>query len=288
MIGFPVQKDVSLAELTRLTIAIEKCGFKIAEPHGAAVIQKFGAVLERLTAVERDLVITLVEDFLYCPFFDYIPLLTQALRGLPASLTKGKSSLILLPLAETGKNGKPKSSSALLYPAEHLVLPYLAPFSTFSVKGFEKMELLATEASTRKNTLLIFVDDFIGSGGTAVTAIKRYRKNFAASTDSAAIVAIVAQRQGLMRIAGEGIPVSVAIQRSKGISESARLPNRASALAMMDDLEKRLGVAKDYLRGYEACEALVTMVRTPNNTFPVFWHPTTAAGIKWPAPFRRF
>ncbi len=39
----------------------------------------------------------------------------------------------------------------------------------------------------------------------------------------------------------------------------------------MEEIEDKMSVKRNYRLGYGQSEALVTMCRTPNNTFPVFW-----------------
>lgn len=285
---FTLQTDVVAAELIRLRNALVKCKFNIDDSRGRYVFERFGEVLARLNKNERGLVLTLLEDFLHCSFFDLMPLLAKALEAIPVEVTSGIGRVILLPLAETRKNGKPKSPSAILYPAKNVLFPYMTAFSGKMVSAYEKMELLTAEADDRSNSLIILLDDFIGSGETGVRAIRRYRKYFTKPTDRIVIAAVVAQQQGIDLIAAEQAKAYVAIVRTKGISDSVIISDREAALAIMDSLEKRLGVETDYLRGFGQCEALVTMMRTPNNTFPIFWHPTTVSGEHWPAPFRRF
>jgi hypothetical protein len=285
---FEIQQDILPAEILRLHRALAKCKFDITEPKGAFVFEKFGELLSRLSPDERSLILTLLEDFLHCSFFDLLPLLTNALDSIPASMTTGVSRVILLPLAETRKNGKPKSPSALLYPAENVLLPYMTRFAGIPISGYEKMELLATEAKFRSDSLIILLDDFIGSGETAVKTVERFRTTVANPSDRLAVCAVAAQQQGLDLIAAQSVDAYVAIVRSKGISDSLTISNKTAALLVMDNLERRLGVHPDYRRGYRQCEALIAMMRTPNNTFPIFWHPTTQSGDPWPAPFRRF
>lgn len=45
---------------------------------------------------------------------------------------------------------------------------------------------------------------------------------------------------------------------------------------------------QDYSFGYKESEALVTMTRTPNNTFPLYWFEAKLdKNNKWQAPFPR-
>jgi hypothetical protein len=73
----------------------------------------------------------------------------------------------------------------------------------------------------------------------------------------------------------------------KGISESTAIENKVAALKIVDRIEKRLRITEKFFRGYGQSEALVKMIRTPNNTFPLYWCDKTKKGDKWPAPFPR-
>lgn len=286
--GFQPRTALSPAELVRLSTALAKCYFDITKPDGRRVFDSFCQLLIRLSENERDLVLTLLEDFLHCTYFDTLPRVAEALDAIPVALTSQVEHVILLPLAETRHDGKPKSPSALLYPTENLLLPDVQSFSGKSSSVYERMVLLKTKAARRPRSLIILLDDFVGSGESAVKAIKRYRADFQKPSDRLVVVAAAAQQQGIDLIANEKVGTYAAIVRTKGISESEVITDRPAALAIMDNLEMRLGVHPDYLRGYRQCEALVKMTRTPNNTLPIFWHPTTATGDEWPAPFRRF
>lgn len=253
----------------------------------SSVVESFGQLLIRLPDDSRELVFVLLESFLYCDFFGTFPLVSNALESIPAELVSNVSEVFLLPLAETGANGKAKSPSALLYPAAYDLIPYITTFAGKKPIPYERMELLEAQQPNRSQSLIIFLDDFVGTGKTALRTINRFKKNFAKPSDRFVVVAAVAQEQGIDKLTSQNIAIYTGVARQKGISESTSIANRAAALAIMDGLESRLGVSNGYRRGYGECEALVALMRTPNNTFPIFWWPTTASGDTWPAPFNR-
>jgi len=285
--AFEKQSDLTTLEVARLGSALSACGFADVHGEGAFVFQRFGVLLTLLSSAERDLVLTLLEDFLNCGLFQVFPLVTQAIEQIPPPVVDAVDNVVFLPLAETKKNGKPKSSSTFLYMLEHHVAPFLELFSGKHIASYERMDSLAAEAPGRGPSLIIMVDDFVGSGESATKTIGRFRAKVAKPTDSVVVVAAVAQQQGINLIRAETVEVYAAVHRVKGISDSAKLADQAHALTIMDSLEERLGIHGDYRRGFRQCESLVKMIRTPNNTFPVFWHPRTSTGEEWPAPFRR-
>lgn len=287
---FPFRSALTPQEIIRLEVALKNLDFDIrsAEGEGPFVLNKLAEMLTLLTLQERGLILTLLEDFLHCSYVRQMPLITSALKLIPATRIQGFNQAILLPLAETGSDGKSKSSAGLPYIAEYHLLPFVPAFAGVNVVHYDKMESLNTHQQGRSTSLILLFDDFVGGGGTAVKSIQRYRNLYKKPGDRLAVVVAAAQQQGINRITRENVDTFAAVVRTKGISESSVISNRAAALALMDSIEARLGVVRKYKRGFARCEALVKMIRAPNNTFPIFWEPTTRSGELWPAPFGRY
>ena len=55
----------------------------------------------------------------------------------------------------------------------------------------------------------------------------------------------------------------------------------------MSSIETSIGVTEDYRLGYASSEALVSMIRTPNNTFPIYWFRNKKEKLNLHAPFPR-
>ena len=55
----------------------------------------------------------------------------------------------------------------------------------------------------------------------------------------------------------------------------------------MLEIEKMIPGGSHYTLGYNQSEALITMVRTPDNTFPIFWKTYKKGSQKFDAPFSR-
>ena len=72
--------------------------------------------------------------------------------------------------------------------------------------------------------------------------------------------------------------------RGKGISDKYTLTQKTRALSLMESIEDWLNVADDYRFGFGRSEALVSMLRTPNNTFPVYWLDKKSLDYKSPFP----
>lgn len=58
-------------------------------------------------------------------------------------------------------------------------------------------------------------------------------------------------------------------------------------IVQMKNVGKRIKAKKELYLGYKESEGLVSMIKTPNNTFPFYWHEGKRDGKLCVAPFAR-
>ena len=124
---------------------------------------------------------------------------------------------------------------------------------------------------------------FIGTGETAVKGINDILSKVA-DRNRIYVIALVAQNVGIEAIESLGIRIYADVIRFKGISDYYKDEELIEKINLMEAIERKLAIKRKYRFGYGASEALVTMKRTPNNTFPVFWEENDRANK---APFPR-
>ena len=118
------------------------------------------------------------------------------------------------------------------------------------------------------NFIVCLIDDFIGTGETAFSATQFFMdKNIL--NNNIAIVSLVAMKVGYNYLKTEGLEVFYSILKEKGISDSYR--NVEKETLIMQRIEQKIGVKPSFKFGYGQSEALVRMIHTPNNTFPIYW-----------------
>lgn len=246
--------------------------------------QDFSKLLEFMSEEEQLLVLDLSLDFKYLPFSQYGPLLSKVISQVAADYISQFTNIIIVPLQNSTDKQYVKSDSALLYPCKHA---FKRKYQTTTVEAYTSLSYLIDTKLTRTNSLIIYVDDFVGTGDTAISSLNFYFTNCSAKDDDVIILTLAAQQSGLNTIKDYGIAVYNAITVRRGISDSDLICNKPKALELVDGIEKRLKVQKQFRRGYKASEALVSLLRTPNNTFPLFWLKAKMGQDRWPAPFYR-
>lgn len=259
-----------------------------SEAGDEACFERFCDMLSRLPSEQRDLVLRLTSDFLCCPMGSYSRMLTEVLHAIPADAFKESKRILLVPLLAPKDFGRTKSGQTVVYTAHALATSVPAFSRKPIVPVNDPRELAANHShSKRCKSAIIMCDDFIGTGNTAKEALDYYVRKLRKEDDSLAVVCLVVQKPGLAVARGVA-PVYYHTLRHKGISESTILTDHDQAKRTMLEIEKRLSIKPDLSLGYGQSEALVSMIRTPNNTLPVFWATQEVSGQLWPSPFPRY
>ena len=124
----------------------------------------------------------------------------------------------------------------------------------------------------KPNQAVILLDDYIGSGETAISAIEWFMKCHNVPSKQIVIISIAAQEIGIQQVQDKmGVAVFSSLHFKRGISDYYVGEQLDTYTRIMTRIENKLNVADKDRFGYNQSEALISLIRTPNNTFPVFW-----------------
>ena len=199
------RKVLSDKYVTKLYTIFKQKKWKIQEDGDYSVFDRFCSRLAELeNDEERDLIIELTNEFLWIQSSMYEEYLLKALKKLFKSKEwepeKGKN-IYICPLLAARDFGKLKSSTYMLYLCQSILMRTYSEFQEKQVHICETPEILKEHAD--KIGALILIDDFIGSGETALECLEYL--NFV--NVKTYIVALVAQEEGINNISSEGISV---------------------------------------------------------------------------------
>lgn len=286
-----MNKDLRLSANTFLDlVAVFKAnGWEI--PDGPSGMEsRFNRFCERLSMLdikEQQLVINLTKRFTDISGSEYLHLILQLLNRICSEdndLFRKTKKLFILPLIAPDDFHKTKSSRVVWYYFREEKVKF-NPLFIGKQLVYCDIDKASWVCNLKDDEIIILVDDYIGSGETAVGAIKWIVEAFKANPKQIVILSIATQEQGVQHILNEtGVTVYSQCQFTKGISDFYSGTEREDCLATMEEIENKLKVAPQDRLGYNQSEALISLIRTPNNTFPVFWK---AKGTEQLAPFPR-
>jgi hypothetical protein len=141
----------------------------------ADILPNFVAIIGELTDDEADLLLTLTEDYLYVDANEIDRIFREIYLGIGIDLIASYEQIYFLPLrAPSINSSKTKSHSSVHYPAFHRLQLLCREKGAVKIASYDSMASLGNELSCRKECLIIFVDDFIGTGESAMKALEIY------------------------------------------------------------------------------------------------------------------
>lgn len=260
---------LSLAQLEKLKALFEQKQWPIIEDEGLSVFERFYRTLLMLDEKEQTFLINLTYRFDHIPLSEYMNYMKEPLRKLREDCDGDKLCFVTCTPKENA--GSVKSSSSVLYQIKGTTMKqHVNLGSKLVVENIQKLP----DYKITDKTKIVLVDDFIGTGDTALGAVDYVHELVPSLKDNSRIIvfSIVALREGLERLDKIGVKTYFAVERKKAISEEMKEADRDTAIAIMQSIEGKLKKLKDdYKFGYKGSEALVSMERCPNNSFPIYW-----------------
>jgi hypothetical protein len=254
-------------------------------------------VFSHLMQQEQEMLLEITENYLRFDFSRYLPSLKRVLTNLNFDRFNNSRQIYVLPLLPKGdflKGTKSGFWMARLF--EYNEIKRLGVFNDKRIVVLHKPEQteddntgLPRNFNRRPEACLLLVDDFVGSGETAEGALNYIVDELKIDPEKIIIISLIIQAEGYQRIIERhGVPIAYYEIRNKGISDNFESPKREQFLTLMDDIETMLSVRPENRLGYNQSEALVSLIKTPNNTFPVYWKKTKlSSGAKFTGPFSR-
>ncbi len=278
-----MSKKVELSTLMKFfSIFVEKRW--VAIDGYADVLNRFGELVDALKEEEIELIIDLTEKYYWMTYNDYHTSLRSLLIQLLAGNLSKKKKLYVFPIIKPTDEKKTKSGHAVMYMLDAI---------KSSITGFNNIEFVLLQEFEQLNSInlsgqdfLILVDDYVGTGKTLNSTLVEANKNTSINNNFA-ILTIAIQVDAKSLLDSKKINNYSKLILHKGISGHYNSPELEERLAIMKRIENRIPKVTKFRYGFEKSEALITLIRTPNNTFPIFWKGINYKGVEIEAPFQR-
>lgn len=258
-------------QYAKLKTLFEQQHWDINEELEISYFERYVRTLSSLQEDQQDFLIGLTGRFLHLPQTQYLKHLVGLVKKLRAD--HPDENLIFACSLPKEDVGKPKSSTTVLYQFKGSTIHTQVDLGKYYI--VEKFTSEFVQATNLRKSHFVLVDDFIGTGETALGAIDYIHELFPALTDNSkiSILSIVAMHQGKQAIENTGTTVYASIICNRGIADNYTGAALTDAKNIMTAIEQTLkGLKPQFHFGYGHSEALVCMERCPNNTFPIYWY----------------
>ena len=166
----------------------------------------------------------------------------------------------------------------------------LVEYDDVDYKQLNKFNSFKREVfSLESNEIIVLVDDYVGTGSTLSETIEEIKKqNNEITNENFVVLSIAMQNETYKNLKKIGIKCCVSNIIKKGITEYYTGEQLIEKINVMNKIENYIPKIKGYRMGYKKSESLITLIKTPNNTFPIFWKNFTKRNVEFKAPFSRF
>jgi len=251
------------------------------------VLNNFGELIEGFNDEQVQLMLELTERYTWVTYNDYHTQLRKQLRKLYEKSLSKKNKVYIFPIIKPKDEENIKSGHAVLYMIDSVKLD-LKEFKDIEFVVLHRFIDLEPRNLTITDTdFLILVDDYIGTGNTLTSTIEELNKNQSVKNNYA-VLSVAIQEDAIDYLKGNKIEHYYGYSMNKGISNNYVTPILEQKIKTMQDIENKIPNIHEYRFGYQKSEALITLMKTPNNTFPVFWMECYGKRGKLNAPFARY
>ncbi len=231
---------------------------------------------------QQSLCIELANRFVRIHFTEYESYFLKAFATINKKIIQNKR-ICILPLKFENENSIKSGSFIWKYFKDQI------DFSDHPVLSnaifYENIDSIINLKNTNNSYYFLFIDDYLGSGTTALDSLKKLFNSEIVNNTEVGIITFASQIEGAILVETTlNIHVFSGIYLNKGISDNYYGQELLDKTNIMKSMEKKLAISKHNF-GYNNSESLITLgKKSPNNTFPVFWHETKTRI----APFPRY
>lgn len=234
---------------------------------------------------EYDLFLELLRNFHWVSLNDYYNNCRELLINLLNDLSYRNQNIYVFPIIKKRHQHKVKSGSLISYLLKSLVstIPNSEKIRFEDINTFEDL----AKTRFKKSDTFILVDDFIGSGETLNECIKEINSINQSFIDNLKILTLAIKKETLDKIQKK-YKIYYTFEILKGISDfniGEEIENKKNIMKKIED--RIFFNIKEYSLGFQESESLITLLRTPDNTFPIFWN-KYKKNINLTPPFPRY
>lgn len=251
------------------------------------IYENFCQLLGNLDFEQQQLILELVDRYTWITLNEYQARLINILNSIPKEKIDPLKKIILFPIMKPEDEAKTKSGHTVLY-MTYAFIPHLTNYKHIDFVKIESYEKIISEKfRLNSNSHIFLLDDYLGSGETIEATINKILENKSISTDQISVISIITERASVCFLEENNISCYTDMITLRGISDFYKSPDLEEKIKIMVEIEKLIP-GNNFRFGHNESEGLITLLKTPDNTFPIFWMKHRKDSIKYNAPFERY
>lgn len=237
---------------------------------------------EQLTDDSREMMIYLFQKYIILHQNNYTNLLLDSLDLIDPVSYQNYTKYYILPIKQEKDLGS-KSGTNISYLFKTDDIHYHPIFENKNICEIT-IESIPKNLNTSSIKKLFLVDDYIGSGESSIELLNSINSKNNINPQKISFIFLDGMQEGINKLKNLGYEVYCNISQNKGISDIQDNVLKTRYVSLMTIIENNFDFPQENRFGYNRSEALISLERTPNNTFPVFWDYERNPN----APFRRY
>lgn len=261
---------LSASELIALNGIFGTNGWPRTHPVHGEVYESLCAALDAVEPKDRALLVSFTSKFGWYDLDKYMHLASLLVQEIAPLIPNTTKRVISVGMVKPSDFGKQKSAPVACYVLRPL-LERMVKSLGMNFDGYDRPDSVPDSVFDEKGVAVVMVDDYVGSGTTAEKAARFIKENRVKNTESLIAASLVGHKKLSSKKKSYVDHWVSAVCRQREIREGLPVEEHSRAYEIMDTVGKALGVPKNLRLGFGSVEALVCMVRCPNNTFPFYW-----------------
>lgn len=271
--------------ITQVNELFESKKWDISDEHKHSLYNRFINTLVMFeNNDQRKLFLRLSQNFKYIDFNEYknklVCLLEKAITEIydTFKLNHSQRKIYIMPLKTNEDRDEIKSSDCISYLCKGTNIFYSDILYSKKFEILGSIEMVKKNVNTLKDKKLFLIDDFIGTANYASKVIDELTSIAEINKENIIVLSIYMYKKGYENLKSKNIKtIYLELLDDNNIKELDE-----NELNLILSMEKKLNVEEDFSLGYEGSGCLISLIRTPNNTLPIFWMDKSTSNAPFP------